>query len=120
MKSDKILIMMALAGSVFLTSYTVSAQHQIDNNYLHSDLRQNEQGVQQNGQSAKKPGIKHWQGMKLEITSTGLVVDGKPGAVTEKNKDATVYQQGLHTFIVYSSGKIAVMDDKGVFQGYAK
>lgn len=76
--------------------------------------------AKQHAQAAHKPGVKHWNGMKLEITRNGLVVDGKPAAVSETNKDATVYQQGLYSYVVYSNGKIGVMDDKGGFIGYAK
>lgn len=76
--------------------------------------------VEQKAQSAKKAGVKHWDGMELKMTQNGLVVDGKPAAASETTKEATTYQQGLYTFIVYKNGKIAVMDDKGVFKGYAK
>nr|EGT0020856.1 hypothetical protein [Citrobacter freundii]EGT0456482.1 hypothetical protein [Citrobacter freundii] len=69
---------------------------------------------------AKKSGAKQWKGMKLEVTKNGLTVDGKPAAVSETNTEATVYQQGLFSYVVYVNGKIAVMDDKNQFQGYAK
>lgn len=72
----------------------------------------------QKAQAAKK--VKQWEGMKLVMTSTGLTVDGKPAAVIEKTKDATVYQQGLFNYIVYRNGKIAVTDASNVFKGYAK
>lgn len=72
----------------------------------------------QQAQSVKK--VKHWEGMKLEITGQSLTVDGKPAAVIEKEKKATVYQQGLFNFIVYSNGKVAVTDLNNVFKGYAK
>ncbi|WP_347289961.1 hypothetical protein [Kluyvera georgiana] len=74
--------------------------------------------VDQKAQSAKKS--KQWEGMKLVATSTGLTVDGKPAAVVEKTKEATVYQQGLFNYIVYKNGKIAVTDANNVFKGYAK
>lgn len=74
--------------------------------------------VDQKAQSAHK--YKKWDGMKLEVTKNGLVVDGKPAAATETTKEATTYQQGLYTYVVYANGKIAVMDDKGAFKGYAK
>ena len=70
--------------------------------------------------SAKKSGAKQWKGMKLEVTKNGLTVDGKPAAVSETNTEATVYQQWLFSYVVYVNGKIAVMDDKNQFQGYAK
>ena len=70
--------------------------------------------------SVKKSGVKQWKGMKLDVTKNGLTVDGKPAAVSETNTDATVYQQGLFSYVVYANGKIAVMDDKNQFQGYAK
>lgn len=82
--------------------------------------RKHYQHVDQKAQSAKKAGLKHWQGMKLAVTSNGLTVDGKPAAVSETNAEATVYQQGLFSYVVYANGKIAVMDDKNQFQGYAK
>lgn len=72
----------------------------------------------QHAQAAKKP--KQWEGMKLDVTSHSLTVDGKPAAMTEKTPKATVYQQGLFNFIVYSTGKIAVTDLNNVFKGYAK
>lgn len=74
--------------------------------------------VDQKAQNAKKS--KKWDGMKLEITKNGLVVDGKPAAATETTKEATIYQQGLYSYVVYANGKIAVMDDRGTFKGYAK
>lgn len=49
----------------------------------------------------------------------GLTVDGKPAALDESNADAKTYSQGLYVFIIYQSGKIAVMQD-GKFLGYAK
>lgn len=76
--------------------------------------------AKQHAQAAKKAGVKHWKGMKLDVTKNSLIVDGKPAAVSETNKEATVYQQGLFSYVVYANGKIAVMDDKNVFQGYAK
>lgn len=72
----------------------------------------------QKAQSVKK--VKMWEGMRLDIDSTGLIVDGKHAAVIEKEEKATVYQQGLFNFIVYSNGKIAVTDLNNVFKGYAK
>ncbi|WP_288822018.1 hypothetical protein [uncultured Leclercia sp.] len=76
--------------------------------------------AKQHAQAAHKPGVKHWKGMKLEITKNGLVVDGKPAAVSETSEKATVYQQGLYSYVVYSNGKIGVLDDKGAFLDYAK
>lgn len=75
---------------------------------------------EQHPQNVKKTRVKHWLGMTLEMTKNGLTIDGKPAAVSETNKEATVYQQGLFSYIVYENGKIAVMDDKNQFQGYAK
>ena len=74
--------------------------------------------VNQKAQSAHK--YKKWDGMKLEITKNGLVVDGKPAAIVEKTKEANVYQQGLFNYVVYKNGKIAVMDANNSFKGYAK
>jgi hypothetical protein len=71
----------------------------------------------QKAQSAKT--AQTFNGMKLVRNSTGLVVDGKPAALDESNADAKTYSQGLYVFIVYKSGKIAVMQD-GKFLGYAK
>lgn len=75
----------------------------------------------QKAQSAHKgPKVKQWQGMKLVVSSAGLTVDGKSAAVVEKEEKATVYQQGLYKYLVYSNGKIAVTDTEGVFKGYAQ
>lgn len=74
--------------------------------------------VKQKAQAAKK--AKTWQGMKLVFNSTGLVVDGKPAAIIEKAEKATVYQEGLFHYTVYTNGRIAVTDLNGVFKGYAK
>lgn len=82
--------------------------------------RKHYKNVEQKAQAAKKTGVKHWDGMKLETTPNGLVVNGKSAAASETTKEATTYPQGLYTFIVYKNGKIAVMDDKGAFKGYAK
>lgn len=79
-----------------------------------------DKSAKQHAQDAHKPGIKHWKGMKLELTKNGLTVDGKPAAVSETNEKATVYQQGLYSYVVYANGKVAVLDDKGVFLDYAK
>ncbi|ADO47771.1 putative lipoprotein [[Enterobacter] lignolyticus SCF1] len=54
------------------------------------------------------------------MTSTGLIVDGKPATIIEKEPQAKVYQQGLFNYVVYSNGKIGVTDTSGVFKGYAK
>lgn len=64
--------------------------------------------------------MRYWKGMKLKVTNNGLTVDDKPAAVSDSNKEATVYQQGLFSYIVYANGKIAVMDDRNQFQGYVK
>lgn len=75
----------------------------------------------QKAQSAHKGAkVKQWQGMKLVVSSTGLSVDGKPATVVEKEEKATVYQQGLYKYLVYSNGKIAVTDTEGVLKGYAQ
>ncbi|MEX0532734.1 MULTISPECIES: hypothetical protein [Raoultella] len=72
----------------------------------------------QHAQGAKG-NVKHFAGMEIKSTSTGITVDGKPAAVIEKEPKATVYQQGLYNFIVYTNGKIAVTEN-GTFKGYAK
>lgn len=74
--------------------------------------------VKQKAQAAKK--VMMWEGMKLEVRSNGLVVDGKPAAVIERAEKATAYQQGRFNYIVYTNGRIAVTDTTGVFKGYAK
>lgn len=63
---------------------------------------------------------KLWEGMKLIVSANGLTVDGKPAAEVEKTAKATVYQQGLFNYIVYSNGKIGVTDTSNTFKGYAK
>lgn len=101
----KLIAIITFSISSALISYSVQATTKVSEPHTHS---------------AKKAGVKQWKGMKLEVTKNGLTVDSKPAAVSETNKDATVYQQGLFSYIVYANGKIAVMDDKNQFQGYAK
>ncbi|EAM8010493.1 hypothetical protein F3R65_15710 [Salmonella enterica subsp. enterica] len=76
----------------------------------------------QKAQAAKKDTsfVKHYNGMAIKRDKSGIVtVDGKPAAQDEVTADATTYLQGIYTFIVYKTGKVAVMKD-GSFQGYAK
>lgn len=74
--------------------------------------------VKQHAQSAKHP-VLVWDGMKIQNTANGLVIDGKPAALDEDNSDASTYSQGLYTFVLYKrSGKVAVMRD-GRLEGYA-
>ncbi|MHA6635033.1 hypothetical protein ACX3OY_14725 [Citrobacter farmeri] len=47
-------------------------------------------------------------------------INGLPAAVVEKEESATVYQQGLHYFIVYSTGRLAVLNDQRQMLGWAK
>lgn len=84
---------------------------------------ENAQGAYpQRAQSVKKVTTftKHYDGMTIKRDKLGIVtVDGKPAAQDEITAQATTYSQGLHTFIVYKTGKVAVMKD-GQFLGYAK
>lgn len=76
----------------------------------------------QKAQAAKKDltFTKQYAGMTIKRDKSGMVtVDGKPAAQDEVTADATVYSQGLHTIIIYKTGKVAVMKD-GSFQGYAR
>ena len=76
----------------------------------------------QKAQAAKKVTVftKHYDGMTIKRDKNGVVtVDGKPAAQDELTAEATTYSQGVNTFIVYKSGKVAVMKD-GAFQAYAK
>lgn len=52
--------------------------------------------------------------------STGLDIDGVPAAVDEKAEKATIYQQGLHYFVVYTNGRLAVLNDQRQMLGWAK
>lgn len=140
MKVNKVLLVVVLGVSSVLMGCTSESQRLAnceakgiskDSCYLTEQNRQatmnaayekqaleNAAAAVQHGQSAKAK-TKHFAGMEIKGTSTGLSIDGKPAAVIEKNKDATVYQQRLYNFIVYANGKIAVTQD-GVFKGYAK
>jgi uncharacterized protein YceK len=76
----------------------------------------------QHAQASKKTQAltKHYDGMTIKRDAVGVVtVDGKLAAEDEVTPKATVYAQGLHKFIIYKSGNVAVMRD-GIFQGYAK
>lgn len=76
----------------------------------------------QKAQAAKKIAsfTKHYDGLTIKRDKLGIVtVDGKPAAQDEVTPQATTYSQGLHTFIIYNTGKVAVMKD-GRFLGYAK
>lgn len=141
MKAKYISIFLTVSGAAILAGCTSPAQRiaQCEANGISKDAcyiaEQNKQTVtnaaaekqalentqalfpKQKAQSAKK--AKTFNGMKLVMNSTGLVVDGKPAALDESNADAKTYSQGLYAFIVYKSGKIAVMQD-GKFLGYAK
>ncbi|MRS14922.1 hypothetical protein GJV06_08525 [Enterobacteriaceae bacterium RIT691] len=102
------------------TCYLAEVQHkeainQAAYNAAYANARD---AVKQHGQSAKKS--KAWEGMTLVVNANGLTVEGKPAAVVEKTAKATVYQQGLFNYIVYSNGKIGVTDLNNVFKGYAK
>lgn len=58
------------------------------------------------------------EGINLEVRSDGSAyIDGKPAALDEQEATAKVYSQGLNQFIVYSSGKVAMMKDRK-FVGY--
>lgn len=140
MKVKKVLLVASLAVSSLLAGCTSESQRLAnceargifrDTCYLAEQNRQasmnaayekqaleNAAAAVQHSQSAKVK-TRHFNGMEIKGTSTGLSIDGKAAAVIEKNKDATVYQQGVYNFIVYANGKIAVTQD-GVFKGYAK
>lgn len=77
----------------------------------------------QHAQSVHKSKVlhKHYEGMEIKRDSSGLVyVDGKPAAKTEASPTGgESWQQGLHDFVIYPNGKVAVLKD-GIFEGYAK
>ncbi|EDD0902676.1 hypothetical protein GAV44_23280 [Salmonella enterica subsp. enterica serovar Newport] len=75
-------------------------------------------------QSAHKKGkgttVKHYQGLEIARDKAGIVkIDGLPALPIETNDKAIVYQQGLHKFVWYTNGKVAVLEND-VFQGWAK
>ncbi|HAS1069806.1 TPA: hypothetical protein I3803_003992 [Enterobacter cloacae] len=76
----------------------------------------------QKAQAAKTESTftKHYDGMPIVRDKWGIVtVDGKLATKDEVTADATTYNQGLYTIIVYKTGKVAVMKEK-LFEGYAK
>ena len=76
--------------------------------------------VKQHAQAAKKKNVYYYEGLEIKKVSTGLNINGLPAAVVEKEESATVYQQGLHYFIVYSTGRLAVLNDQRQMLGWAK
>ena len=76
--------------------------------------------VKQHAQAAKKKNVYYYEGLEIKKISTGLNINGLPAAVVEKEESATVYQQGLHYFIVYSTGRLAVLNDQRQMLGWAK
>lgn len=76
--------------------------------------------VKQHAQAAKKKNVYYYEALEIKKVSTGLNINGLPAAVVEKEESATVYQQGLHYFIVYSTGRLAVLNDQRQMLGWAK
>ncbi|HGY1226479.1 TPA: hypothetical protein ACNUZL_000389 [Citrobacter farmeri] len=76
--------------------------------------------VKQHAQAAKKKNVYYYEGLEIKKVSTGLNINGLPAAVVEKEESATVYQQSLHYFIVYSTGRLAVLNDQRQMLGWAK
>lgn len=97
-----------------------SNQQMIINNAEQNAYVNARETVKQHAQAAKKKNIYHFEGMEIKKVSTGLDIDGAHAAVIEKEEKATVYQQGLHYFVVYTNGRLAVLNEQRQFLGWAK
>ncbi|EHK0944366.1 hypothetical protein [Citrobacter farmeri] len=95
-------------------------QQMINNNAQQNAYANARTAVKQHGQSTKKKIVYYYEGMEIKKVSTGLNINGLPATIVEKEESATVYQQGLHYFIVYSTGRLAVLNDQRQMLGWAK
>nr|WP_318381607.1 hypothetical protein [uncultured Enterobacter sp.] len=81
-----------------------------------------ENAAKQYAQAAKKvtPFVKHVGDIEIKRDKLGIVsIDGKPAAPVEQTPDASSYEAGLFTAILYKNGKVALMEN-GRFAGFAK
>ncbi|MBJ9162057.1 hypothetical protein I5485_06370 [Citrobacter farmeri] len=95
-------------------------QQMINNNAQQNAYANARAAVKQHGQSTKKKIVYYYEGMEIKKVSTGLNINGLPATIVEKEESATVYQQGLYYFIVYSTGRLAVLNDQRQMLGWAK
>lgn len=102
--------------------YQVEQSHQqmMINNAEQNAYANARKAVKQHAQAAKKKTVYHFEGMEIKKVSTGVDIDGVPAAVDEKAEKATIYQQGLHYFVVYTNGRLAVLNDQRQMLGWAK
>lgn len=75
-------------------------------------------GAAHASQSTKTRTLKGY-GLTVNIRGQQVYVDGKPAALDANDQGNLTYSQGLNTFIVYKSGKVALMQS-GRFMGYMK
>ncbi|EGT4253203.1 hypothetical protein D8W73_03790 [Citrobacter amalonaticus] len=97
-----------------------SNQQMMINNAEQNAYMNAREAVKQHAQAAKKKTVYHFEGMEIKKVSTGLDIDGAHAAVIEKEEKATVYQQGLHYFVMYNNGRLAVLNEQRQFLGWAK
>lgn len=97
-----------------------SNQQMMLNNAEQNAYMNAREAVKQHAQAAKKKTVYHFEGMEIKKVSTGLDIDGAHAAVIEKEEKATVYQQGLHYFVMYNNGRLAVLNEQRQFLGWAK
>lgn len=95
-------------------------QQMINNNAQQNAYANARAAVKQHGQATKKKIVYYYEGMEIKKVSTGLNINGLPATIVEKEESATIYQQGLHYFIVYSTGRLAVLNDQRQMLGWAK
>lgn len=95
-------------------------QQMIDNNAQQSAYANARAAVKQHAQATKKKSVYYYEGMEIKKVSTGLNINGLPASLVEKEESATVYQQGLHYFIVYNTGRLAVLNNQRQMLGWAK
>lgn len=97
-----------------------SNQQMIMSNAQQNAYASAREGIKQHAQATKKIRVYHFDEMVIKTVSTGINVDGVPAAIEEKSETATVYQQGLHYFILYNTGKLAVLNEQRQMLGWAK
>lgn len=117
-----ILAGLIVAGGVSAYATTSQCNPLSSQTSLHADERQiftlceNEPLIQ-----SVSATVRTWRGYGVTVKDNNgwVTLDGKPAAVDEKTAKATVYQSGLYKFIIYKSGKVALLKE-GVFVGYLK
>lgn len=95
-------------------------QQTIINNAQQNAYANAREAVKQHAQTAKKKTVYSFEGMEIKKVNTGININGLPAAVVEKEENATVYQQGLHYFIVYKTGRLAILNEQRQMLGWAK